>query len=158
MAPWHPLNYSDINSDLHSRVILSTAHKNWWHFLASFPMTSVSLTTTSAPHTISYACFPLLSAFLISYHVGSLSCCVSFLASTWEEWPFLYTPMYISWKIVFSSCWTINQSQLICYNLTFFGSFNSFKMLKPQSFFLFKRHTVFGLWIWHRSWCLNILW
>lgn len=38
----------------------------------------------------SFACFPFLATFLISYLIGPLSCFLSLLTSTWKDWPFKY--------------------------------------------------------------------
>lgn len=70
---WHPDTHwtTDINSELHPCIILPHSPQE-------------------LPRTIPFACFPFPSAFLISYLVGSLSCHLSFLVSTWKDWPFIY--------------------------------------------------------------------
>lgn len=134
-------------------IILSTAHKSWWHLLASFATTSVFVTSNSAPYTILFACFPLLSAFLISYLIGSLSCCVSFLAPMWKGWPFIYTTIKPedffppAGELINHSSSTITFTSLVLLNSLIQNAQISVSFLQDTYFFSFC--------IWHLSCCLN---
>lgn len=145
---------TEMNPKLHPCVILSTVLKSWWHFLASFAATSVFVSTSSVPRTVSLPCFPLLSAFLIFYLLGPLPVLFSESLGYYMKRLTFYIHHHQARNSFLLVGKLINHS---CFAITFISLalLTTFKMLKAHSLFLFTRYTFFSFCILHHFYCLN---